>query len=47
MSDERQHATFFELLRWALPTLLVLLGVIAYFIYVDAAPAIGAGLPTP
>ena len=47
MSDERQHATFFELLRWALPTLLVLLGVIAYFIDVDAAPAISAGVPTP
>ena len=47
MSDERQHVTLFELLRWALPTALVLLGVLAYFIYVDAAPAIGAGVPTP
>ncbi|HEX7917813.1 MAG TPA: hypothetical protein VF454_00340 [Gemmatimonadales bacterium] len=47
MSDERQHATLFELLRWGLPTVLVLLGVIAYFIYVDAAPAIGAGAPLP
>ena len=47
MPDERQHATLFELLRWGLPTALVLLGVVLYFLYVDAAPAIGAGLPTP
>jgi hypothetical protein len=47
MSDERQHATFLELVRWALPTAVVLLGVIAYFLYVSSAPAIGAGVPTP
>ncbi len=47
MSDERQHATLFELIRWGLPTALVLVGVILYFIYVDAAPALGAGAPLP
>lgn len=47
MADERQHATLFELLRWALPTALVLLGLVFYFLYLDAAPTIGAGAPTP
>ena len=46
MTDERQHATLFELLRWAVPTAPVVLGVVFYFLYVDAAPALGT-LPTP
>ena len=47
MSDEREHVTFFEVVRWSLPSVLVLLGVVFYLIYADAAPAIGAALPTP
>ena len=47
MSDEREHVTLFELVRWSLPTVAVLLGVAFYFIYAHAAPAIGAASLIP
>jgi hypothetical protein len=47
MSDEREFVTLFDLVRWALPTALVLLGVIFFFLHPDAAPAVAAALTTP
>jgi hypothetical protein len=47
MSDEREHITLFELARWSLPTLAVLLGVVFYLIYAEAAPAVGAAILIP
>lgn len=47
MSDEREHVTFFDLVRWSIPTALVLAGVVLYFLYSAAASAIGAAVPTP
>ncbi len=47
MSDEREFVTFFDLVRWSLPTVLVLLGVILFFLHPDAAPALVAALTTP
>ncbi|MEO6068646.1 MAG: hypothetical protein ABJB33_00850 [Gemmatimonadota bacterium] len=47
MSDEREYVTFFDLVRWSLPTAIVALGVVFYFLYADAAAAIGGALPTP
>ena len=40
MTEERTHVTLFEFVRWLVPTALVLLGVILFFLYVNAAPAI-------
>ena len=40
MPDERTHITLFEFVRWLVPTLLVLVGVVLFFLYVNAAPAI-------
>ena len=40
MTDERTHVTLFEFVRWMVPTLLVLLGVVFFFLYASAAPAI-------
>ncbi len=47
MSDEREFVTFFDLVRWSLPTALVLLGVFFYFLHPDAAPAVAAALSIP
>jgi hypothetical protein len=47
MSDERTHVTPFEFARWLVPSLLVLLGVVCFFIYASAAPAIISVSPTP
>lgn len=47
MTDERTHVTLFEFVRWLVPTALVLLGVIFFFAYVHAAPAIVAAGATP
>ena len=47
MSDEREFVTFFDLVRWALPTALVLLGVIFFFLHPDAAPAMAAAISIP
>lgn len=40
MTDERTHVTLFEFARWLVPTLVVLLGVVLFFLYANAAPAI-------
>ncbi|HET7041404.1 MAG TPA: hypothetical protein VFI13_05280 [Gemmatimonadales bacterium] len=40
MTDERTHVTLFEFARWLVPTALVLLGVVFFLLYADAAPAI-------
>ena len=40
MTDERTHVTLFEFVRWLVPTVVVLLGVILFFMYAGAAPAI-------
>ena len=40
MTDERTHVTLFEFVRWLMPTLVVLLGVVFFFLYASAAPAI-------
>ncbi|HEU4570102.1 MAG TPA: hypothetical protein VFS07_05975 [Gemmatimonadales bacterium] len=47
MSEERAYVTLFELARWLLPTLLVVLGVVLFFVYHGAAPALGGGPLTP
>jgi hypothetical protein len=47
MTDERTHVTLFEFVRWLVPTALVFLGVIFFFAYVHAAPAIIAVGATP
>jgi hypothetical protein len=47
MSDEREFVTLFDLIRWGLPTALVLLGLIFFFLHPDAAPAIAAVVSTP
>lgn len=47
MSEERDYVTPFEFARWIVPSLLVLVGVVFFFLYHDAAPAMGAVLPTP
>ena len=40
MTDERTHVTLFEFVRWMVPSFLVLLGVVFFLMYVNAAPAI-------
>ncbi len=40
MTDERTHVTLFEFVRWLVPTLVVLLGMVLFFLYANAAPAI-------
>ena len=47
MTEERTHVTLFEFVRWLVPTALVLLGVILFFLYVNAAPAIASVSATP
>ncbi len=47
MSDEREFVTFWDLVRWSLPTALVLLGLMFFFLHPDAAPAIAAAVSTP
>lgn len=47
MADERTHVTLFEFVRWLVPTLLVLLGVVFFFLYTSAAPAISSVSATP
>ena len=42
MSDERDYVTLFELVRWLLPSAVVVLGLVLFFMYSDAAAAIGA-----
>lgn len=47
MSDEREFVTLFDLVRWSLPTALVLLGVLFFFLHPDAAHAMVAVLTSP
>jgi hypothetical protein len=47
MSDEREYVTLFEFTRWLLPSAVVLLGVVLYFLYPEMAAAVGASLGTP
>jgi hypothetical protein len=42
MSDERDYVTLFELVRWLLPSAAVALGLVLFFLYADAAVAVGA-----
>lgn len=44
MAQDRTHVSFLDLLRWLLPTAVVVLGVILFFLYHSAAPAIGIGV---
>lgn len=43
MPEERNHVTFLDLARWLLPVAVVVLGIILFFMYHGAAPAIGLG----
>lgn len=47
MSDERDYVTTFELVRWLVPSALVVVGVIFFLLYSNAAPAITSGTLTP
>jgi hypothetical protein len=44
MAQERETVSFVDLLRWLLPLAVVVLGVVLFFLYHGAAPALGAGL---
>lgn len=44
MSDEREYVTFFELTRWLLPSAVVALGLVLFFLYADSAVAVGAAV---
>lgn len=43
MAQEREHVSFIDLLRWFLPVAVVVLGVVLFFLYYHAAPALGVG----
>lgn len=43
MAQEREHVSFIDLLRWFLPVAVVVLGVVLFFLYHRAAPALGVG----
>lgn len=47
MSDEREYISTFELVRWLVPSVLVVVGVIFFILYSNAAPAITSGTVTP
>jgi hypothetical protein len=47
MSDEREYVTLFEFTRWLLPSAVVVLGVVLYFMYPEMAAAVGAVAGTP
>ena len=47
MTEERTHVSLFEFVRWLVPTALVLVGVICFFLYANAAPAIISVSNTP
>ena len=47
MSDEREYVTLFEFTRWLLPSAVVVLGVVLYFMYPEMAAAVGAVVGTP
>lgn len=47
MSDEREYVSTFELVRWLVPSVLVVVGVIFFILYSNAAPAITSGTVTP
>lgn len=44
MSDEREYVTLFELVRWLLPSAVVVLGLVLFFLYSDAAVAVGTAV---
>ncbi len=44
MSDEREYVTFFEFTRWLLPSAVVVLGVVLFFLYADLAVAVGTAV---
>jgi len=44
MSEEREYITLFELARWLLPSAVVALGLVLYFLYADAAVAVGTAV---
>ena len=41
MSEERDYITLFELVRWLLPSAVVALGLVLFFLYAGAAVAVG------
>lgn len=43
MADERSEISPFDLLRWLLPVAVVVLGIVLFFMYHAAAPAMGMG----
>jgi|GEM_PF-4596184 len=47
MSDEREYVTLFEFTRWLLPSAVVILGVVLYFMYPEMAAAVGAVVGAP
>ena len=44
MSEEREYITLFELVRWLLPSAVVALGLVLFFLYADAALAVGSAV---
>ena len=44
MSEERDYVTLFELTRWLLPSAVVALGLVLFFLYADAAVAVGTAV---
>ncbi len=47
MSDEREYTTGYEFAQWLVPSIFVVVGAVAFFFYISAAPAIGVGAPIP
>lgn len=43
MAQERESVSVIDLLRWLLPIAVVVLGVVLFFLYHGAAPALGVG----
>jgi hypothetical protein len=43
MPEERTHVNFLDLVRWLLPVAVIVLGIILFFMYHAAAPAMGMG----
>jgi len=44
MSDERDYVTLFELARWLLPSAVVALGVVLFFLNAGAAVAVATAV---
>lgn len=47
MSDEREYITGYEFAQWLVPSIVVVIGAVAFFFYISAALAIGVGASIP